>query len=161
MVAKNLFRPRQAISRNQSFQEATPQSPVSPEQKLAEYEEQLSHLSQQKELHTLALKEMYQFLCKMDTSFREENQKLRDLIEVEQARSSKLIEVTKGLWDIVELIDDGKATSVDLTAEITKEVRELAKLEVEILDESTPTLAEHNDLPKISDMAPMMEAVTA
>lgn len=161
MVAKNLFRPRQAISRNESFQQATPKGPVSCEEKLAEYEEQLSHLSQQKELHTLALKEMYQFLCKMDTSFREENQKLRDLIEVEQSRSAKLIEVTKGLWDIVELMDDGKATPVDLTAEITKEVRELAKLEVEIMDESVPALLDSDNHPNISEIASMMEAVSA
>lgn len=158
MVAKNLFRPRQAVNRNDTFKQETDTKASLCEQKLLEYEEQLAHLSQQKELHTMALKEMYQFLCKLDNSFREENQKLRDLIELEQSRSAKLIEVTKGLWDIVELMDDGKPGPIDLAEELTREVKALENLEVEITDESK-NLGVSSDFPKISDIAPMMEAV--
>ena len=135
-------------------------SPKTPcEQKLVEYEEQLAHLSQQKELHTLALKEMYQFLCKLDTSFREENQKLRDLIEIEQSRSAKLIEVTKGLWDIIELMDDGNPRPIELTAELSKEMEELRLIDVEITDESKSKLKKTSKFPHIDEIAPMMAAV--
>lgn len=154
MVAKNLFRPRQAINRNDMFQQAPPVTPASYAQKQKEYEEQLAHLSQQKELHTLALKEMYQFICKLDTSFREENKKLREQIAVEQSRSAKLIEVTRGLWDIIELMDDGEPKPMDLAAELTREVKQLAALEVEISDES-----EAENFPNVSEIAPMIAAV--
>lgn len=157
MVAKNLFRPRQP----RQFKSESPSTPIDQpstcEEKLAEYEEQLAHLSQQKELHTLALREMYQFLCKLDASFREENQKLKDLIAIEQARSAKLIEVTKGLWDIIELMDDGRPGPVDLAEELTREVRELANMEIEISDESESSYPDK--FPSISEIAPMMEAV--
>ncbi len=153
MVAKNLFRPRQAVNRNDMFQQAPATTPASYAQKQQEHEEQLAHLSQQKELHTLALKEMYQFICKLDNSFREENQKLRDQIAVEQNRSAKLIEVTKGLWDIIELMDDGEAKPLDLAEELTREVKQLAALEVEISDESD------DNFPNVSDIAPMIAAV--
>ena len=158
MVAKNLFRPRQAVNRNDTFKPDSDPNASPCEQKLQEYEEQLTHLSQQKELHTMALKEMYQFLCKLDTSFREENQKLRDLIAFEQERSAKLIEVTKGLWDIVELMDDGQPGPIDLAEELTREVKALENLEIEVSDESTEEDIS-NSFPKISDIAPMMEAV--
>ncbi len=106
----------------------------------------------------MALKEMYQFLCKLDTSFREENQKLRELIAFEQERSAKLIEVTKGLWDIVELMDDGQPGPIDLAEELTREVKALENLEIEVSDESSDEEIS-NSFPKISDIAPMMEAV--
>ncbi len=164
MVAKNLFRTLHTMNgTNGSYPEvnipaaARPATPC--EQKLVEYEEQLAHLSQQKELHTLALKEMYQFLCKLDSSFKEENQKLRDLIEIEQARSAKLIEVTKGLWDIIELMDDGNPRPIALTAELSKEMEELQLLDVEVSDESKATLSKKDKFPHIDEIAPMMAAV--
>ena len=157
MVAKNLFRPRQPRQFNNDAPSTSLSQPTTCEEKLAEYEEQLTHLSQQKELHTLALREMYQFLCKLDASFREENQKLKDMIEIEQARSAKLIEVTKGLWDIIELMDDGRPGPVDLAEELTREVRALANMEVEISDESETSYSDK--FPSISEIAPMLEAV--
>ncbi len=157
MVAKNLFRSRTVVSRNDTFKEETEKASTPCEQKLVEYEEQLTHLTQQKELHTLALKEMYQFLCKLDTSFKEENQKLRDLIDLEQSRSTKLIEVTKGLWDIIELMDDGRPGPVERAAELTREVEELSQLEVEISDESGDLMP--TNFPMIEDIAPMMAII--
>ena len=159
MVAKNLFRPRHALNRGDMLQQATNKTLSPCEQKLIEYEEQLAHLSKQKELHTLALKEMYQFLCKLDTSFKEENLKLKDLIEIEQSRSAKLIEVTKGLWDIVELMDDGKPGPANLAATLTREVKELTNLEIEVSDESHKVPVENSVFPQIEEIAPSMAAV--
>ena len=127
------------------------------EERLVAYEEQLSHLSQQKELHTLALKEMYQFLLKLDTSVREENKKLRALIKVQQERSEKLIEVTQGLWEIIETMDDNKEEASRLI-DLTRNVEELARFEVEITDESQNT---ELDLSGLDAITPMMEAVTS
>ena len=164
MVAKNLFRARHTMyDSNNPLADVKPPSTkraATPcEQKLKDYEEQLAHLSQQKELHTLALKEMYQFLCKLDTSFKEENQKLRDLIEIEQSRSAKLIEVTRGLWDIIELMDDGNPRPVDLTEELSREMEELQAIDVEITDESDAVLPGSKKFPHIDEIAPMMAAM--
>ena len=156
MVTKKLFRRYQpGADVMQHDSEATPA--LTPcQEKILEYEEQLSHLSQQKELHTLALKEMYQFLCKLDTSFRTENQNLRDLIKIEQERSAKLIEVTKGLWEIIDLMDSGQSSDTEKLAGLTRDVEYLAQQEIEITDESE---SRSIDFPKIKDIAPMMEAV--
>ena len=156
MVAKNLFRPRPAAAHQSRVSTASPETPC--EKKLIDYEEQLAYLSQQKELHTLALKEMYQFLCKLDTSFRKENQKLRDLIDREQSRSEKLIEVTKGLWEIIELMDDGQPAQKAMASALTREVEELANIEIEIMDESDSDLP-GSIYPEIAQIAPMMAAV--
>lgn len=156
MVAKKLFR------RYQPGTDTLPdESEVTPaltpcQEKILEYEEQLSHLSQQKELHTLALKEMYQFLCKLDASFRAENQNLRDLIKVEQERSAKLIEVTKGLWEIIDLMDSGQSSDSEKLAGLTRDVEYLAQQDIEITDESE---SRSLSFPRINDIAPMMEAV--
>lgn len=156
MVTKKLFRRYQPdADAMQHDSEATPA--LTPcQEKILEYEEQLSHLSQQKELHTLALKEMYQFLCKLDASFRAENQNLRDLIKIEQERSAKLIEVTKGLWEIIDLMDSGKGSDSKKLAGLTKDVAYLSQQEIEITDESE---SRSLDFPRINDIAPMMEAV--
>ena len=162
MVSKKLFRARHTLyDSNDTYAGIKPpastQAATPCEQKLSAYEAQLAHLSQQKELHTLALKEMYQFLCKLDTSFKAENQKLRALIEVEQSRSAKLIEVTRGLWDIIELMDDGNPRPLELTEELSREMAELQLVDVEITDESTAT--QENNFPHIDEIAPMMAAV--
>ena len=159
MVAKNLFRPRHTMNIDDTLKQSADRTLSPCEQKLIEYEEQLAHLSQQKELHTLALKEMYQFLCKLDTSFKEENQKLKDLIEIEQSRSAKLIEVTKGLWDIIELMDDGKPGPAYLAAALTKDVAALTNLEVEVSDESISAITKSSNFPQIEEMAPLMATV--
>ena len=131
-----------------------PQTSTPQDNRLSELEEHLAHLSQQKDLHTLALKEMYQFLCKMDATFRVENQKLHDMIRAEQQRSAQLIEVTKGLWDIIEMMDDAQEESSRLI-DLTQEVEELAQFEVEITDES------HRDLPDRSEIDKLMPIVEA
>lgn len=154
-LANNIFRPKKS-ELSSAVPEKVPANQLeSYEQKLQDYEEQLAHLSQQKELHTLALKEMYQFLCKLDTSFKAEYKKLKDQIETEQVRSTKLIEITKGLWDIIELMDEEKPVEAEA---FSKEVSELTELEVEILDESDSPPLDLKSLPKIEDLAPMMAA---
>jgi hypothetical protein len=81
------------------------------EDKLASCEVQIEHLQEQKELHARALKEMYQYLCKLDASFRAENKRLQAQLEEERERSNQLIEITKDLWEIIEQLDaNGKST---------------------------------------------------
>lgn len=124
------------------------------EDRVKDLEEHLTHLTQQKDLHTLALKEMYQFLCKLDANFRAENEHLRSLIRAEQERSAQLIEVTKGLWEIIEMMDNNSTESTRLI-DLTQNVEELSQLEVEITDESeNKTL----DRSLIDRLMPMVEA---
>ncbi len=156
MVAKKLFRRYQPGTDTLSNESEVTPALTPCQEKILEYEEQLSHLSQQKELHTLALKEMYQFLCKLDASFRAENQNLRDLIKVEQERSAKLIEVTKGLWEIIDLMDSGQSSDSEKLAGLTRDVEYLAQQDIEITDESE---SRSINFPHINDIAPMMEAV--
>ena len=125
-------------------------------ERIQELEEHLAHLSQQKELHTLALKEMYQFLCKLDSTFKAENQRLHDLLVVEQQRSAQLIEVTKGLWEIIEMIDDNRQTTTR-HSELLQEVEELTQYDVEISDESG---TERPDRSRIDSLMPMVEAAS-
>ena len=133
----------------------TPQRPRTVrEDRISDLEEHMTHLTQQKDLHTLALKEMYQFLCKLDANFRTENEQLRSMIKAEQVRSSQLIEVTKGLWEIIEMMDDNSEESSRLI-NLTQNVEELAQFEVEITDESeNKTL----DRSAIDTLMPMVEA---
>jgi hypothetical protein len=156
MVTKKLFRRHQA-DENAMHGDASATPALTPcQEKILEYEEHLSYLSQQKELHTLALKEMYQFLCKLDSSFRAENQKLRDLIKIEQERSAKLIEVTKGLWEILDLIDSGRKEESPRLAGLTRDVEDLARMEKEVAEKTEHTAL---DFPHIKNILPMMEAV--
>ena len=85
--------------------------------------------------------------------------KLKDLIEIEQSRSAKLIEVTKGLWDIIELMDDGKPGPAYLAAALTKDVAALTNLEVEVSDESISAITKSSNFPQIEEMAPLMATV--
>lgn len=124
------------------------------EEKLRDYEEQLAYLTQQKELHTLALKEMYQFLIKLDTSVREEHRRLHALIESEHERSEKLIEVTKGLWEIIEMMDNGESDTARLI-DLTRDVEALAQFDVEVTDES------NGDSPRARPLRKMAAAVGA
>ena len=97
---------------------------------------------------------MYQFLCKLDTNFRTENEHLRSLIKAEQERSAQLIEVTKGLWEIIEMMDNNSEESNRLI-NLTQNVEELAQFEVEITDESEN---ESLDRSGIDKLMPMVEA---
>ncbi len=82
------------------------------EEKLVACEQQIDQLREQKELHARALKEMYQYLCKLDASFKSENKRLQAQLEEERERSNQLIEITNELWDIIEKLDEsGDATS--------------------------------------------------
>ncbi len=101
--------------------DAAPETPAaesgelaSCEEKLASCELQITHLQEQKELHARALKEMYQYLCKLDTSFRAENKRLQSQLEEERERSNQLIEITKDLWEIIEKLDGNGVSTADL-----------------------------------------------
>ena len=160
MVTSKLFKLNQAqTSELKSIRR--PEAPGIPqrirtvkEDRINDLEEHLTHLTQQKDLHTLALKEMYQFLCKLDTNFRAENEQLRSLIKAEQQRSAQLIEVTKGLWEIIEMMDNNSEESSRLMT-LTQNVEELAQFEVEVTDES-----ENQNLDRsiIDKLMPMVEA---
>ena len=152
MVTSKLFRLHQTNG-NLAHEVGPPPSGTGHNNRIGELEEHLAHLTQQKDLHTLALKEMYQFLCKLDASFREENQKLRAMIKAEQERSSQLIEVTKGLWEIIEMMDNSNQEATPLI-NLTQNVEELAQFEVEVTDES-----ENQSLDRslIDQLMPMVE----
>lgn len=158
MVTSKLFRLNQPtgadLPKGPRDTPAIPPVQTRNENRIKELEEHLAHLTQQKDLHTLALKEMYQFLCKLDNSFRAENEKLRSLIKAEQERSSQLIDVTKGLWEIIEMMDNDKEESTRLI-NLTQNVEELSHFEVEITDES-----ENQSLDRslIDQLMPMVEA---
>ena len=156
-MVSNLFRRHQSLANTMVAdpEEAPDHSDCG--EKLREYEEQLTYLSQQKELHSLALKEMYQFLIKLDTSVREEHKKLRTLIKMEQERSEQLIEITKDLWEIIESIDDGHG-SANRLIDLTRDVEELTQLEVEVTDESENPAFQLANLEKF---APMMSAAAS
>ena len=124
------------------------------EERINDLEEHLTHLTQQKDLHTLALKEMYQFLCKLDANFRAETEHLRSKLRAEQERSAQLIEVTKGLWEIIEMMDNNTEESTRLMS-LTQNVEELAQFEVEITDESANKTLDRSPIDKIM---PMVEA---
>ncbi|MDZ4698151.1 MAG: hypothetical protein SH809_00480 [Rhodothermales bacterium] len=101
--------------------DATPETPVaetgeraSCEEKLASCELHITHLQEQKELHARALKEMYQYLCKLDVSFRAENKRLQSQLEEERERSNQLIEITTDLWEIIEKLDGNGVSTADL-----------------------------------------------
>ena len=101
--------------------DAAPETPgiesgelASCEEKLASCELQITHLQEQKELHARALKEMYQYLCKLDTSFRAENKRLQSQLEEERERSNQLIEITKDLWEIIEKLDGNGVSTAAL-----------------------------------------------
>lgn len=123
------------------------------EEKLAFYEGQLSQLAEQKNLHAQALKEMYQFLCKIDAHFRSEIQQLRDELQTEKQRSANLFEMTKDLWEIVEDMEEEKSTARILP--IRKE-RDEALLRIGIdssvlQDDFSP---EFRDIPGIIPVSP-------
>jgi hypothetical protein len=84
------------------------------EEKLAACELQIAHLQEQKDLHARALKEMYQYLCKLDVSFRADNKRLQSQLEEERERTNQLIEITKDLWEIIEKLDGNGVTTADL-----------------------------------------------
>ncbi|MEZ4699280.1 MAG: DUF2046 domain-containing protein [Rhodothermales bacterium] len=101
--------------------EATPAQPseiidgtASCEDQLNACRTEIEHLQEQKELHARALKEMYQYLCKLDTSFRAENKRLQSQLEEERERSNQLIEITKDLWEIIEKLDGNGVSTADL-----------------------------------------------
>ena len=154
MVTSKLFRLYQNTGDALPKETGAHQARTIRENRIAELEEHLAHLTQQKDLHTLALKEMYQFLCKLDANFREENQKLRTMIKAEQERSSQLIEVTKGLWEIIEIMDNNNEEATRLI-NLTQNVEELSQYEVEVTDES-----ENQSLDRtfIDKLMPMVEA---
>ena len=154
MVTSKLFKIQQNRNGNLPDENGHSHTRVMRDTRITELEEHLSHLTQQKELHTLALKEMYQFLCKLDASFREENQKVRALIKAEQERSSQLIEVTKGLWEIIEMMDNNDEEATRLI-NLTQNVEDLAQYDVEVSDES-----ENQSLDRslIDKLMPMVEA---
>ena len=123
------------------------------EEKLALYDEQLNQLAEQKNLHAQALKEMYQFLCKIDAHFRSEIQQLRDELQTEKQRSANLFEMTKDLWEIVEDMEEQKSTARILP--IRKE-RDEALLRIGI-DSSVlqdEFSAEFRDIPGIIPVSP-------
>lgn len=97
--------------------EATPEpvfetNPTSPcEEQLDACRTEIAHLQEQKVLHARALKEMYQYLTKLDASFRAENKRLQSLLDEERERSTQLIEITKDLWDLIEKMDAGDAVA--------------------------------------------------
>ena len=160
MVTSKLFKLNQAqVTDFMSDRKSEPQSTTQRtrnlrQDRIRDLEEHLAHLTQQKDLHTLALKEMYQFLCKLDANFRAENEQLRSMIKAEQERSAQLIEVTKGLWEIIEMMDDHTEESPRLVS-LTQNVEDLAQFEVEITDESeNKTL----DRSVIDRLMPMVEA---
>lgn len=160
MVTSKLFKLNQVPgadvkkSKRADIQNSHQRTRLLKEDRVKDLEEHLTHLTQQKDLHTLALKEMYQFLCKLDANFRAENEHLRSLIRAEQERSTQLIEVTKGLWEIIEMMDNNSAESSRLI-NLTQNVEELSQLEVEITDESeNKTL----DRSLIDRLMPMVEA---
>ena len=160
MVTSKLFKINQIPGtdakkgRRAEAQHAQPKAPTQKDERLQDLEEHLNHLTQQKDLHTLALKEMYQFLCKLDANFRAENEQLRSMIRAEQERSAQLIEVTKGLWEIIEMMDNNGADSYH-RIHVNQNVEELAQIEVEITDESeNKTL----DRSAIDQLMPMVAA---
>lgn len=160
MVTSKLFKLNQA-QRSELKNTRKPDAPGTPqrvrpvkENRINDLEEHLTHLTQQKDLHTLALKEMYQFLCKLDANFRSEQDHLLSLIKAEQERSAQLIEVTKGLWDIIEMMDNNSEESAGLI-KLTRNVEELAQFEVEITDESENKSLDRSEIDRLM---PMVEA---
>ena len=160
MVTSKLFKLNQA-QRSELKNTRKPDTSVTPqrvrpikENRINDLEEHLTHLTQQKDLHTLALKEMYQFLCKLDANFRSEHEHLLSLIKAEQERSAQLIEVTKGLWDIIEMMDNNSEESAGLI-KLTRDVEELAQFEVEITDESENKSLDRSEIDRLM---PMVEA---
>ena len=162
MVTSKLFKLNQAPVTDLKKDRPSEAQPVSQrvrhirEDRMSDLEEHLTHLTQQKDLHTLALKEMYQFLCKLDANFRSENEHLRTLIKAEQERSAQLIEVTKGLWEIIEMMDNTSEESTRLI-NLTQNVEELAQFEVEITDESENKSLDRSAIDKLM---PIVEAVS-
>ena len=131
MMPKTLFRrtrPNDAPAADREA--AAPMGDQSPEHLFRIYQGQLEHLKKQKDLHALALKEMYQFMCKIETTYREENQKLQDQLREQQERSARLIEVTTGLWEIIEMLDGYQEASSRMK-ELNKEVKELAQMDMQ------------------------------
>ena len=113
MMTKNFLRKLMSA-------EAAPETGPAPlgenatcEEKLAACEQQIDQLREQKELHARALKEMYQYLCKLDASFRSENKRLQAQLEEERERSNQLIDITNELWEIIEKLDESGASTAD------------------------------------------------
>lgn len=160
MVTSKLFKLNQVpvsdIKQNRRPEPQHTQPPARPAKtdRVRDLEEHLAHLTRQKDLHTLALKEMYQFLCKLDANFRAENEHLRSLIKAEQERSAQLIEVTKGLWEIIEMMDNNTEESAKLM-NLTQNVEELAQFEVEVSDESENEALDRSGIDKLM---PFVEA---
>ncbi len=156
MVTRKLFRSDNRVVNDQNAGKVDSHNP-SPrpnaffEERMSDFEEHLAHLSKQKELHSLALKEMYQFLCKLDASYRAETQRLQELIKAEQNRSAKLVEITKGLWEIIEMMDKNAKEPVQL-ANLSKDIERFNAVENEAVGASNRAFADRRPIDEIMPM---------